>query len=104
MQYTAKQQGRDAYYARDWAQDWEEIVAFKGFTYAPYVSGLRTKVINTNRDLPWAGDYGVQRTLDLVTRMYFWQGIRTDAIQYVKDCAMCAQTKPIWHKPWGTAK
>jgi hypothetical protein len=29
----AKQQCRNAYYARDWAQDREGIVAFKGFTY-----------------------------------------------------------------------
>jgi hypothetical protein len=28
----AKQQGRNAYYARDWAQDQEGIVTFKGFT------------------------------------------------------------------------
>ncbi len=30
--------------------------------------------------------------------------MRRDVIQYVKDCAMCAQMKPIRHKPWGTAQ
>ncbi len=100
----AKQQGRNAYYARNWAQDQEGIVIFKGFTYVPNVSGLQTEVIKTNHDLPWAGHYGVRRTLDLVARKYFWPGMRRDVIQYVKDCAMCAQTKPIWHKPWRTAQ
>jgi enolase len=37
-------------------------------------------------------------------RKYFWPGRRQDVIQYVKDCAMYAQTKPILHKPWGTAQ
>jgi mRNA-degrading endonuclease YafQ of YafQ-DinJ toxin-antitoxin module len=63
-----KQQGRNAYDARDWAQDRVGIVTFKGFTYVPNVSGLRTEVIKTNHDLPWAYHYGVRRTLDLVVR------------------------------------
>jgi hypothetical protein len=100
----AKQQGKNAYHARDLAQDREGIVTFKGFTYVPNVSGLRTEVIKTSHDLPWAGHYGVRRTLDLVARKYFWPGMRQDVIQYVKDYTMCAQTKPIWHKPWGIAQ
>jgi hypothetical protein len=70
----------------------------------PNVGGLQTEVIKTNYHLPWAGLYGVQRTLDLVVRKYFWPGMRRDVIQYVKNCAMCTQTKLIWHKPWGTAQ
>jgi hypothetical protein len=100
----AKQEGRDAYYARDWAQDREGIVTFRGFTYVPNVGGLRAEVIMTNHDLPWAGHYGVRRTLDLVARKYFWPGMRRDVIQYIKDSAMCAKTKPVRHKPWGTAQ
>ncbi len=100
----AKQQGRDAYYARSWAQDQKGIVTFKGFTYVPNVGRLRTEVIKTNYNLPWAGHYDVQKTLDLVARKYFWPGMRRDVIQYVKDCVMCAQTKPIRHKHWGTAQ
>jgi hypothetical protein len=36
----AKQQKRNAYYARDWLQDQEGIMTFKGFTYVPNVSEL----------------------------------------------------------------
>ncbi len=103
-QELAKQEGRDAYHARDWAQDCKGIVTFKGFTYVPNVGGLRAVVIKTNYDLPWAGHYRVRRTLDLIARKYFWQGMRKDVIQYIKDCAMCAKTKPVRHKPWGTAQ
>jgi hypothetical protein len=48
----AKQQSRNAYYARDWAQDRERIVTFKGFTYVPNISGLQAEVIKTNHVLP----------------------------------------------------
>jgi hypothetical protein len=51
-------------------------VTFKGFTYMPNVGGLRREVMQTNHDLPWAGYYGVRRTLDLVARKYFWPGMR----------------------------
>jgi mRNA-degrading endonuclease YafQ of YafQ-DinJ toxin-antitoxin module len=67
----AKQQCRGAYYARDWAQDGEGIVTFRGFTDVPNIGGLRTEVIKTNHDLPWAGPYGVQRTLNLIAKKYF---------------------------------
>jgi hypothetical protein len=36
----AKQQGRDAYYARDWLPNWAGIVISKEFTYVPNVGGL----------------------------------------------------------------
>jgi hypothetical protein len=72
----AKQQGRNAYYARDGAQDREGIVTFKGFTYVPNVGGLRTEVIKTNHDLPWAGHYEVRGTLNLVARKHFRPGMR----------------------------
>ncbi len=100
----AKQEGRDAYYARDWAQDREGIVTFKGLTYVPNVDGLRAEVIKTNHDLPWAGHYGVRRTLDLIARKYFWPRMQRDVIQYVKDCTMYTKTKLAWHKPRGTAQ
>jgi hypothetical protein len=81
----AKQQDRDAYYTRDWAQDLEGIVTFKRFTYVPNVGGLRTEVIKTNHDLPWAGHYEVRRTLDLIARKYFWLGMRRDVTYFSKS-------------------
>jgi hypothetical protein len=67
----AKQESRDAYYARDWAQDRKEIVTFKEFTYVPNVNGLRAEAMKSKHDLPWAGHYAVRRTVDLVVRKYF---------------------------------
>jgi hypothetical protein len=90
----AKQKGREAYYVKDWGQDWDGIVTFKDCIYVPTGGGLRTEIIRTNHDLPWAGHFGVQRMLDLVLQKYYWPGMRRDIIQYVQNCAVCAQRKP----------
>ncbi len=79
-------------------------MTFKVFTYVPNISGLRNEVIKTNYDLPWVGHYRVRMTLDLIARKYFWLGIRRHVTQYVKDCAICAQTKLIRHMPWRIAQ
>ncbi len=69
-------------------------MTFKRCIYVPTGGGLQSEIIRTNHDLPWAGHFGVRRTLDLVSQKYYWLGMRRDVIQYVQDCAMCAQTKP----------
>ncbi len=79
-------------------------MTFKRCIYVPTGGGLRAEIIRTNHDLPSASHFGVRRTLDLVSRKYYWPGKRQNVIQYVQDCVMCAQTKPAWHKPWGTAQ
>jgi hypothetical protein len=46
----------------------------------PNVGSLGTEVIKANHDLPWAGHYGVRRTLNLIARKYFWLGMSLDDI------------------------
>ncbi len=89
-QELAKQKSREAYYAKDWTQDCDWIVTFKRWIYFPTGGSLRSEIIHTNHDLPWAGHLAVHRTLDLVSRKYYWPGMRRDVIPYVQDCAMCA--------------
>ncbi len=67
----AKQKGREAYYAKDSAQHWDGIVTFKRRTYVSTGGGLRSEIIRFNHDLPSAGNFGVRRTLDLVSRKYY---------------------------------
>ncbi len=64
-------------------------MTFKRCIYIPTGGSLRSEIICTNHDLPWAGHFRVRRTLDLVTRKYYWLGMRRDVIQYVQNCAMC---------------
>ncbi len=79
-QELAKQKGSEAYYAKDWAQDRDRIVTFRRCIYVSIGGGQQSEIIRTNHDLPWAGYFGVRRTLDLVSRKYYWLGIRRDVI------------------------
>ncbi len=79
-QKLAKQKGREAYYAKNWAQDRVGIMTFKRCIYVPTGGGLRSEIIRTNHHLPWVGPFGIRRTLDLVSRKYYWLGMRRDVI------------------------
>jgi hypothetical protein len=80
QQELAKQKSRKAYYAKDWVQDRDWIVTIKRYIYAPTGGDLRSGFIRTNYDLSWAGHFKVRKTLDLVSKKYYWSGMRWDVI------------------------
>jgi hypothetical protein len=41
-----------------------------------------------------AGHRGVARTLELVSRLYWWPTLRRDVNQYVRTCDTCQRFKP----------
>jgi hypothetical protein len=51
-QELAKQKGKKAYYAKDWAWDRDGIVTFRKCIYIPTGGGLRSEIIKTNHGLP----------------------------------------------------
>ncbi len=99
QQELAKLKGIEAYYTKDRGQDKDRIVTFKNCRYVSIGGGLRWEINLTNLGSPWAGHFGVRKTLDLVSQNYYWPGMRRGVIQYVQDCVMYAQTKTAQHNP-----
>ena len=64
-----------------------------GVIIVPEDASLRTDIIHHFHAIPTAGHPGIEKTLELLKRNYFWDGIRSDVIQYVKTCPECQQTK-----------
>ena len=75
---------------------------------------LREDVIKSNHDNPLAGHFGVERTLELVQRKYYWpnpergeenteqdRGMRAQVKEYCETCAICKRSKAPRHKPYG---
>ena len=61
--------------------------------YLPPDEDLRADIIQAHHDTPIAGHPGRYKTEELITRTYWWPGIRRDVIRYVMGCQTCQRVK-----------
>ena len=54
---------------------------------------MQQKILQENHDVPTVGHVGIQRTVDLVKRTYWWHGLWSDAAHYVRSCPVCQRMK-----------
>ena len=59
----------------------------------PDDSRLKQDLLHEFHDSPSAGHPGVERTLDLIARFYWWPGMLLDVHQYVLTCTACQLNK-----------
>ena len=62
---------------------------------------LRREVVKMHHDTPIAGHPGRWKTLELVTRNYWWPGITKFVFDYVDGCDPCQRYKNIPQSPAG---
>jgi len=68
------------------SEEWSEeqgLVLFRGKVYVPKNIKLRLEIIKLHHDTPVAGHSGQWKTLELVTRNYWWPGITMQVKNYV---------------------
>lgn len=65
---------------------------------------LKAEILNACHDAPLAGHFGVQRTIELVSRKYWWPGMTTHIKAYIAGCEPCQRAKTSRTKPAGTLK
>jgi len=61
--------------------------------YVPKDEELRAEVIQLHHDMPAAGHGGRWKTVELVTRNYWWPGVTRDVGKYVEGCDLCQRMK-----------
>ena len=59
------------------------------------------KILVENHDVPTVGHVGINRTMDLIKRNYWWRGIWGDVVPYVWSCPVCQRMKPDNRKKAG---
>ena len=62
---------------------------------------LRVAVVQGRHDSPLAGHPGIKRTLELVSRDYWFPRMRSFVSEFVKSCDACKRAKPARHAPYG---
>ena len=76
-------------------QEWNYengLILRKGLIYIPKNDNLKRKVVQQFHDT-LMGHPGEWKTLELITREYWWPGITEFVKEYIKGCATCQMTK-----------
>ena len=76
----------------------------EGKVYVPKDEELRTEVIQLHHDMPAAGHEGRWKTVELVTRNYWWPGVIRDIGKYMEGCNLCQRMKNRTEEPAGKLK
>ena len=61
----------------------------------------RVRVITECHDRPLAGHFGVAKTLELISRTYWWPQQWKLVKDFVKTCDTCSRSKTARHRPYG---
>jgi len=86
------------------SSEWSNIdglLRFQGKIYVPWSPDLRRQIVALCHDTQIAGHPGRWKTLELVSRNYWWPQMSRYISQYVSTCDLCLRTKPWRHSPVG---
>ena len=67
----------------------DNLVLKEGKVYVPKDEELRVEIIRLHYDVPAVGYGGRWKTVELVTRNYWWLGVTRDVGKYVERCDLC---------------
>ena len=82
-----KKAGVKVIQGEEWKME-EELVLKKGKVYVLKDEELRTEIIWLYHDVPMAGHGGKWKTVELVTRNYWWPEVIREVGRYVEGCSL----------------
>ncbi|KAJ9522418.1 hypothetical protein QJQ45_008294 [Haematococcus lacustris] len=76
-------------------------ISGKDLVVVPNVPELREHILHEMHDAAYAGHVGMTKTLERVTRVFWWNTVRADVRDYVGTCDACQRDKSSNPKPGG---
>ena len=77
----------------------EGVLTHKGYL-VPISRELIKYIITSRHSALATGHLGQEKTYELVSRDYYWNGMRKDINDFIKSCE-CIKSKRLRHKPYG---
>jgi hypothetical protein len=111
--YASDKRFADPQFTRPYVQDSTGLWLLGSRVTVPDVPELRNKVIAMHHEPVWAAHRGINRTVELVARDYWWPTLRADVTAFVQTCDSCQRMKasnqrkggellplPVPERPW----
>lgn len=54
---------------------------------------LKKQCLQQVHNCPYSGHLGVNKTQNMIDRLYWWKGIREDVVQHIRHCSTCQRDK-----------
>jgi hypothetical protein len=86
--------------SKEWSEE-QGLILFRGKVYVPKDVNIRRKLVQLHHDTTIAGHPGQWKTIELVSRNYWWPGMTKFIINYVKGCDACNRSKIFPQQPIG---
>jgi cell pole-organizing protein PopZ len=71
----------------------EGLIYFKGCLQAPEVEEIRLQIAESEYDSKVAGHFRQKKTLELITRNFYWPEMEEWINEYVRTCDTCQRMK-----------
>ncbi|QRW07646.1 Retrotransposable element Tf2 protein [Ceratobasidium sp. AG-Ba] len=99
---------RKQYDKYEWKED---LLWYEGRIVIPENKEIRLAILEMHHDNPIAGHQGQARTLELISRRYYWPAMKQQVNRFVETCEICQRSKghkqyapqkplPIPQRPW----
>ena len=85
---------------KEWREE-DGLILKEGKVYVPKDEELRVEIIQLHYDMPVGGHGRQWKTVELVTRNFWWPRVMTEVKQYVKGCDLCQRNKDWTDPPVG---
>jgi len=85
-------------------EEWREedgLMLKDGKVYVPKDEELRVEIIQLHHDTPVGGHRGQWKTVELVTRNFWWPRVTIEVKRYVEGCDLCQRNKNRTEPPAG---
>ena len=86
------------------SKDNDGLLLVNRLIYIPEDLSLRQRIISSRHSHPAAGHPGQAATFELVTRNFWWPGLRQTIARFIRNCETCQRIKPARHAPYGYLK
>ena len=80
------------------------LLLYKDLWYIPDANNLRLMITKQHHDFPTAGHPGQRKTLQLISKSYWWLNMKAFINHYILTCDLCSRTKARRHAPYGELK
>jgi hypothetical protein len=86
--------------SEEWSEE-QDLILYRGKVYVPKDHELRRKITKLYHESPLSGHPGRWKTIELITRNYWWPGLTKYVDEYIKGCDTCNRSKIIPEQPLG---